>query len=123
MSEELTIDPSEVPELRDQLSTEELSRAESPAALVATMRSLLAQTGTHEAQHQAMAYGALLNVMAADRVVFVRDDDEKLWPFVKGEEYWRGPLRIQADTQKVEEARFFPEESKIEWVSPWEKPE
>lgn len=71
-----------------------------------------------DAMRGALATEALLSVLDTNAVVFVRDDDGKLWPFVKGDEYWRGVLRLTED-QRVEEARFFPAEERIDWVNPW----
>lgn len=113
-------DPSDSRELTQHMSADDLRSGNEAAQLVATIRSLVSGSNA-ESQGQQLAYGALLSVMDADVVKFVRDDDGKLWPFVPGEEYWRGPLRLTND-QQVQQARFFPEREKIEWCSPWDKP-
>ena len=115
-----SMDPSDSRELVQHMSADDLRSGNEAAQLVAAIRSMVGGS-VAESQGQQLAYGALLSVMDADVVKFVRDDDGKLWPFVPGDEYWRGPLRLTED-QQVQQARFYPESEKIDWVSPWDKP-
>ena len=112
------VDPSDSRELMQHMSADALREGGEAEQLVAAIRSLV---GGHEAEGQQLAYGALLSVMEADTVKFVRDDDGQIWPFVPGKEYWRGPLRLTED-QQVQQARFYPDTEKIDWCSPWDKP-
>lgn len=106
-------DPGDSPELLSHLTADEI-RDNNPMAL------LLAGARLNEDQTMPLAYAALQSVLDADEVKFVRDDDGQLWPFVEGKEYWRGPLRKNADNQ-IQEARFYPEKETIVWSSPWDK--
>jgi len=102
--------------LARNLTTEEIANPEATSRVTALLRAAMGNEGSGPA----LAHEAMLYVMQADSVKYVRDDDGSLWPFVEGEEYWRGPLRLTGE-QTVEQARFYPEIEKIVWASPWDK--
>jgi len=102
--------------LARNVTTEELAQADDTTRLTALMRAAMQSEGSGPV----LAQEAMFHVMGADVVKYVRDDDGSLWPFVPGAEYWRGPLRLTTE-QSVEQARFYPDQEKIVWVSPWDK--
>lgn len=103
----------------ESMDIEDMSRALPTEALRESMLTRALIDAENDRNGATLALSALQSVMGATELQFVRDDDGVLWPFVKGEEFWRGPLR-RAENGMVQMARFFPDEERIEWGSPFE---
>lgn len=104
----------------NRVDIEVMARALPPDALRETNLARALIDTENERSGEAMSHSALLSVMGADSVEFVRDDDGQLWPFVKGEPFWHGPLR-RTETGLIQMARFHPNEERMEWGVPFEE--
>jgi len=92
------------------MSTDDLASPTETRAL-AILRASVQTTPA-----QQLAYGAFLDLLDADRIVIVREDDGSVWAFVPNEpspDRWRGALRVRAD--HAEQSWFLPDEGKIIW--------
>lgn len=101
---------------------EVMARALPPDALRETNLARALIDAENDRSGGTLALAALLSVMGAEQVEFVRDDDGALWPFVKGEPCWRGPLR-RSESGLIQMARFYPNEERLEWGVPFEEKE
>ncbi len=94
------------------MSTDDLASPTETRALAI----LRASVQTSPAQQ--LAYGAFLELLDADRISIVREDDGSVWVFVPNDpspDRWRGAIRRRGDV--VEESWFLPNEGKIVWES------
>ncbi len=92
------------------MSTDDLA---SPAETRA-LAILRASVQTSPAQQ--LAYGAFLELLDADKIVIVREDDGTVWAFVPNDpspDRWRGAIRERDGV--VERSWFLPDEGKIVW--------
>lgn len=99
----------------------DLDTDEQIIALVRALNDLMPDAG--KSPREELVTSALHTILGSTNVKFVRDDDEKLWPFVPSEDedgLWRGPLRKNHENSSIEEARFDPVTGTIHWVKPWE---
>jgi len=112
--------------MSDKLSTriaklatdiEVMARSLPPEALRETNLARALIDSENDRSGATLALSCLQNVMGSMRIKFVKDDDDSLWPFVEGDEFWLGPLRKTQDGL-IQQARFYPNEEKIVWGSP-----
>ncbi len=105
----------------EKMDIEDMSRALPTDALRESMLSRALIDAENDRSGATLALAALQSVMGTnDPLQFVLDDDGVLWPFVKGDLFWRGPLRRTEDGM-VQMARFYPDEERIEWGSPFDR--
>jgi hypothetical protein len=93
------------------MSTEDLASSNAGAQALAIIQATQQASAAEQ-----LAHGAFLDLLGADRVQAVREDDGSVWMFVPNDPTpgrWRGVIRERDGD--VERSWFLPDEGKIVW--------
>lgn len=97
------------------MSTADLAQPDRHSRALATIQATQQLSAAEQ-----LAYGAFLDLLEADKVQVVREDDGTVWMFVPNQpspDRWRGALRERDGV--VERSWFLPSEGKIVWEKLW----
>lgn len=104
---------------RDLADDEDIVRhmsADDLASPTETRALAILRASVQTSPAEQLAYGAFLDLLDADKITVVREDDGSVWAFVPNDpspDRWRGAIRRRG--RAIEESYFLPNEGKIVW--------